>query len=169
MAGIGQIVQWHEAGVVELGGAGAADFGGQLVEREALGAGDLLFTRADAWGNEHCAALGGIQQAGHWAAHEEQPMEMIGNHGTFQQLYFGMVSWNLPPAVGYGFAKRRKRNSFASKMSQQRTAAFHLEGDHVDAATGVVVAEAPPLHGMLDRMFHAGGIIADCEPWDKAA
>lgn len=35
-----RLLQWHKAGVVERGGAGAADVGGEAVECEALGAGD---------------------------------------------------------------------------------------------------------------------------------
>jgi uncharacterized protein YodC (DUF2158 family) len=43
-------------------------------------------------------------------------------------------------------------------------AAFHFEGDHVDAAVEVIVAEAPALHGVDGLVFckwHLANIIGN--------
>ena len=42
-----RLLQWHEARVVECGGAGAADVGRKAVEGEALGAGEPPPARGD--------------------------------------------------------------------------------------------------------------------------
>ena len=108
------------------------------------------------------------QMVRHGAAHKQQPMEMIGHYGAFQQLHIGVEARNLSPAVGYGFAERRKGDSFANEPTQQWAAVFHFKRNHVNAPAGIVVAEASAFHGMDDRLFHTQGIIehrnGGCKP-----
>ena len=109
------------------------------------------------------------QMTGHTTAHEKQPVKVIWHYGAFQQLHFGVEEWNLPPAFGDGFAKRRGGDPFANELAEQRATPRHFERNHVDAALEVVVAEASALHGMTSRDFHLPNIIPNCQIAGKEA
>lgn len=98
----------------------------------------------------------------HAAAHEQQPVKMIGHHCIFQRLHVGMKERNLPPAVGHGFAERREVDSFAHELPQQRESPRYFKCDHVNASARIVVAETAAFHGMDDLLFHTCGIIEHC-------
>ena len=109
------------------------------------------------------------KMAGHAAAHEKQPMEMIGHYGEFKQLHLGVEGRYLPPALDNGFAERRWLYALPHKAAKQRATALYFKRNHVDAALEVIVAEASALHGMLYRAFHSAGIIPNRSQANKEA
>ena len=101
------------------------------------------------------------QVAGHSAANEYEPVEVVGHDGEFKELNFGMKAGNLPPAIGDGLAQRRKRDAFTCEMTENRSAPLDFKRNHVYPAIIVVVAEASALHGMDWLAFHMAYIIGN--------
>lgn len=85
---------------------------------------------------------------GHALANEEQPVEVVGHDGAFDERDLGVESRDLPPAVGDSPAQLVQFDALADQFAENRPAALDFERNHVDAALVVVVAEAAALHRM---------------------
>ena len=93
------------------------------------------------------------EMAGHALANEEQPVEVVGHDGAFDERDLEMEARDLPPAVGDGPAQLAQFDALADQLAENRSTTFDFKRNHVDAALVVVVAEAAALHRM-DFGFH---------------
>ena len=88
------------------------------------------------------------EMAGHALANEEEPVEVIGHDGAFDERDLGVEARDLPPAVGDGPAQLAQLDALADQFAENRPTALDFERNHVDATLVVVVAEAAALHRM---------------------
>ena len=136
----------HCSAVVAGGGAGAADFLGHGVEREALGAGDgALFEVMGPRGEHEQLAVGagvevtagGLELRGEAVFKENDQGKAVRKGGAGDFLFAGADA-----------GRDENRAALADQLAENRPAAVDFKRNHVDAALVVVVAEATALHRM---------------------